>query len=401
VTRVLFAADLLLPARGGAERFALELLGALAERGNDVRALWLAEGVGEVEAPAAARGSAGRDRAGSEGGAAIARLPAGVSGRGCRAPMAGGYWADKAARRDAVAQAVAEEVAREPPDVVVTQQHAAPGAIAAAGVPPVLLLPGYESLCRYAFEAGSSCDAFRDCVRCPRARALPDAEGARLRAERTAQEQALATATVLLAPSAAAAAACEAWCGRRPEVVPFVAAAPPPARARPGGHVLLAAARWSPDKGVDLVAPLAAALADRDLVVTSAGLDAEARHAIGTAGNVWFMDAPMDRLLDGSAVCLVPSRWPEPFGRIAFEAQAAGVPVLASAAGGLVEHVPEPALLPAGAGVEDWASAVRDLEDTEAWRTAHRAALAAAAELLALRPLERAAEAVERASADG
>ena len=127
---ILFAAERLLPARGGAERFALELLGALAERGHDVRAVWLADGGPEEPEPVRPRAgrmpSAGRVPAGrraAEGGAALARLPAGVSARPARAPIAGGYWADKAARRAAVRVAVAAEVAAERPDAVVTQLH--------------------------------------------------------------------------------------------------------------------------------------------------------------------------------------------------------------------------------------------------------------------------------------
>ena len=397
--RVLFAAEHLLPARGGAERYALELLGALAQRGHDVRAVWLAErtplGSHEHEAAGAgpAHPSAGRARAGSEGGSALTHLPPGVTGSPHRAPLAGGYWAHKAARRDAVRDAVAAE---GPFDVLITQLHAAPGAIeAAAGTPSVLLLPSYEALCKYAFDAGSSCAPACDCVRCPRARALPDAEAALLRAGRTAHERSLAEAAALLAPSQAVASAVERWCGRRPQVALPVADAPEAARARATGHVLLAAGSWSPNKGRDLLGPLATALGDRELVVTPAGLEDEERRAIGAAGNVWFMDAPIERLLDGAAVCLVPSRWDEPFGRVAFEAQAAGVPVLATAVGGLVETVPEAMLLGAGADAEAWAAAVRALEPPEAWQAAHRAALAASGDVLATRPLERAVKVVE------
>ncbi len=406
MSRILFAAERLLPARGGAERFALELLGALAERGHDVRAVWLADGGGEEPEPVTPRAgrmpSAGRVPAGrraAEGGASLARLPAGVAARPARAPIAGGYWADKAARRGAVAAAVAAEVAADRPDVVVTQLHAAPGALEAApGVASVLLLPSYESLCKYAFDAGSSCGAMRDCVRCPRARALPEGEAAHLRASRRAHGAALAAATELLAPSAAVANAVQAWCGRRPQVAAWVAATPEPARARAGGHVLLAAAQWSANKGADLLAPLVGRLSDRDVVVTPAGLGADERRAIGAAGNVWFMASSIQRLLEGASVCLVPSRWPEPFGRVAFEAQAAGVPVLASAAGGLVEFVPEQALLPVDATADAWASAVRALEDREAWVAARGRALVAASAILGARPLERAAALVERAA---
>jgi hypothetical protein len=63
---IMFAAEALLPARGGAERFALELLGELSGRGHRVRALWL-----RADDPAAA---------------AIRELPPEVVGRALPAP---------------------------------------------------------------------------------------------------------------------------------------------------------------------------------------------------------------------------------------------------------------------------------------------------------------------------
>ena len=380
MSRVLFAAEFLLPAHGGAERYALDLLEALAGAGHEVRALWLSDG----------------DR----GGDAIDRLPAGVEGRACRAPLAGGYWANKTVRRKALGEAVAAQVPDARPDVLVTQLHAAPGAMEAApDVPAVLLLPSYESLCKYAFDAGSTCGPYLDCVRCPRARSLPDAEGAKLRVARTAHGRTLADAAELVAPSDAVATATENWCGRRPEVVPAIAAAPQPARAHVGGHVVIPAVTWSPNHGVDLLVPLVAELRHRDIVITPHGLADDVRGVLAASGNVWFMEGTTERLLAGAAVCLVPSRWPEPFARVAFEAQVAGVPVIASAVGGLPEVVPQRGLLPPEAAAEDWAAAVRTLEDPEEWRDAHGRAHAAANALLAQRPLERVIEIVERAAA--
>lgn len=54
---------------------------------------------------------------------------------------------------------------------------------------------------------------------------------------------------------------------------------------------------------------------------------------------------------------IVPSRWPEPFGRVAAEALQAGIPCIVSDIGGLPEVVGD-----AGARVEDY-------EDPEAWRS--------------------------------
>ena len=72
-------------------------------------------------------------------------------------------------------------------------------------------------------------------------------------------------------------------------------------------------------------------------------------------------------LLASSRVVLVPSKWEEPFGRIAVEAMANGVPVLASWTGGLREIVGCTAL------------AVRRFRDPAAWETALRALLRAPA----------------------
>jgi glycosyltransferase involved in cell wall biosynthesis len=45
--------------------------------------------------------------------------------------------------------------------------------------------------------------------------------------------------------------------------------------------------------------------------------------------------------MDSSSIVVVPSIWPEPFGRVALEANCLGVPVVASRIGGLPEIVLE------------------------------------------------------------
>jgi hypothetical protein len=69
----------------------------------------------------------------------------------------------------------------------------------------------------------------------------------------------------------------------------------------------------------------------------------------------------------------IPSQWEEPFGRVAIEAFANGVPVIASAAGGLREHASLAGiLLPTGAGVDDWVRAIESLDDTAAYESLAR-----------------------------
>jgi glycosyltransferase involved in cell wall biosynthesis len=56
--------------------------------------------------------------------------------------------------------------------------------------------------------------------------------------------------------------------------------------------------------------------------------------------------------LSHTKVLLVPSQWPEPFGRVAVEALANGIPVVASRTGGLPEAVGDAGIL-----VEDFSNA--------------------------------------------
>lgn len=379
---VLFAAESLVPARGGAERFALELLSALARRGHRVRARWL--------------------QGGADSGAAIHVLPDGVEGEALpavsREPAT--YWRDTRARCAVLAEAVA---AAPRADVVVTQLHGAPAA-SAAGAPVVLLVPSYESLCKVALGVGATvradvfepaCPAPRDCEGCPAARALAEPERAAMRAQRLAQDDAVASARSIVACSHAVAAAVRAWSGRRSAVIVPVAEAPV-AAGRHAGHVLVAAASWGPHKGGGLVEPIVRGLAGRAVTVTQAGLD-EAMQARLRALGVTLRDEPLGHVLDGAHACVVPSRWPEPFCRIAFESQACGVPVVAPRNGGLPEHVDPAGVVDPAAGAEHYLSALRALDGEPAWNAASARARERAAAVVASRPLDRAVEAVEAA----
>jgi glycosyltransferase involved in cell wall biosynthesis len=380
---ILFAAESLLPARGGAERFALELLGELARRGHRVRALWLS-------------GGAGSD-------AAIRELPPGVSGHAVPAPARDGeaYWRSIRARCEALTLA-ASDAPRA--DVVLTQLHGAPAALA-AGAPHVVLLPSYESLCKLALGVGAvvgadgvvpTCPAPHDCAVCPAASVLPEPERAALRAQRAAQDRALAQAAALIACSRAVAAAAKAWSGRDAVVAPWVAAAPVAAGAD-DGHVLLAAASWMPHKGAALVEPIVRALPDREVAVTAGGIDPAAARRLRDLG-ARLLDGRIDAALEGAQVCVLPSQWPEPFCRIAFEAQSCGVPVVAPRTGGLPEHVPSRSLVDPAAGPADYVAVVHALADPALWREASAAGRRMAHAVLATKPLWRAADVVERAA---
>ncbi len=395
---LLFASEYLLPARGGAERFVAEAATGLAQRGHLVRVLSLGG-----EEPAAADGDeVPAPGAGAPGGR---RLPGPA---GCGGAVEARVLPDPAPRdlrwrrrehwRATLERALGDKLARRPAELVVGQLHTGPAAVRAAhaaGVPAALLLPSHEAFCAWAFAADTRCRPESGCRACPRFLAQPPAEQRRQLAARAEQRRALADAELLLAPSRSLAATCEGWCGRRPEVVaPLVLPEHScAARTTPVGPVVLAASQWTPGKGVDLLAPLAQALAPRRVRVQWSALapTPAVLAALERAENVELLRPPLPLadLLDDAGVVLVPSQAPEAFGRLAVEAMAAGVPVLASASGGLRETVPATQRVRPHDDPAAWVEAVRLLEQPVAWERARDAGLAAAEQLRATRPLER------------
>jgi len=115
----------------------------------------------------------------------------------------------------------------------------------------------------------------------------------------------------------------------------------------------LVAARLAPEKGID-TAIEAAALADIPLRVAGEGPAAEelvelANLVGGQADFVGRRDrAGIERELAGAAMVLMPSRYHEFSPYSALEAMAAGVPVIASALGGLRELLGTRRCVPAG-----------------------------------------------------
>ncbi|HEY6780269.1 MAG TPA: glycosyltransferase, partial [Thermoleophilaceae bacterium] len=323
---LLFASEYLLPALGGAERFVSEAAAGLAARGHHVRLLSLG---GRLVATASDD--------------PIQRLI--VDDPATDEPR----WQRRQRWHSALEQAVTAELARRPAQLVVGQLHTGPAAVSAAhaaGLPAALLLPSHEAFCAWAFAPDTTCVPRSGCRDCPRFRAQSPAEQELQLCARREQRQALADAELLLAPSRSLAATCEAWCGRRAEVVaPLIGAvrAPRPGPA-PGGPVVLAASQWTPGKGAQLLAPLAAALAPRRVRVQwlALGPPADVLATLAAAPNVDLPRPalPLATLLSEAGVLLIPSQAPEAFGRLAVEGMAAGVPVLASGSGGLRESVP-------------------------------------------------------------
>jgi D-inositol-3-phosphate glycosyltransferase len=147
---------------------------------------------------------------------------------------------------------------------------------------------------------------------------------------------------------------------------------------RRGAGYVVAAARLQPLKGLDLaieaVAGVPAALRPALVIAGEASADFDGyvdelralAHDLGVADGVHFI-GPQTRddlaaLLRESRIVLVPSH-SETYGLVALEAAASGVPVIASASGGLSEAVVDGStgLVLSSRHPERWADAIADL----------------------------------------
>jgi len=148
------------------------------------------------------------------------------------------------------------------------------------------------------------------------------------------------------------------------------------------GTYALAAGRLVPDKGFD-VAVRAARAAGVPLRIAGEGPEEERLRSLAEGAHVRFLGQLDARALAverrGAAMLLAPSRSDDPCPMSVVEALADGVPVLASARGGLPELVGDDAVLPAG-DADAWATAVRAL-----WSDPERRAAAGAAAIARVR----------------
>jgi glycosyltransferase involved in cell wall biosynthesis len=122
-----------------------------------------------------------------------------------------------------------------------------------------------------------------------------------------------------------------------------------------------------PKKGVEITLNIAAALPDIPFLFVEGwpicrSTKVALRRRTARLGNVRFWSSVLDmrRVYSRTRVLLVPSLWEEAFGRVVVEAQASGIPSVASDRGGIREAVGDAGiLLRADDPVSTWADAVR------------------------------------------
>jgi glycosyltransferase involved in cell wall biosynthesis len=126
-------------------------------------------------------------------------------------------------------------------------------------------------------------------------------------------------------------------------------------------------------KGLEIFLDLAERFPDQRFLLAGslgADIDLSCRAQIEALSNLYLPGRLIIRdLLAQAKLVLVPSLWPEPFGRIAVEAMANGVPILASDTGGISDILGDaPMRVGDFRDLDVWANRVRELIDSEEMR---------------------------------
>ncbi|MBV8581966.1 MAG: glycosyltransferase family 4 protein [Candidatus Eremiobacteraeota bacterium] len=305
----------------------------------------------------------------------------------------------------AAARAVADELARNPADVVVTASVfdvAVLDAVRAHAPRWLVRIHDHRAFCPTGdrvypqFEApctspmGAACRGaavVRGCVFGPRPSTYR-----RIRAREAVRDR-IARADGVLVSSEHMRATCiangidPARIAITPPPLPDAAFAPAPA-PRPRARTLLFASRLTPRKGLRSLLGALARLtrSERPALVVAGTGDGEEHDARAQAERdgidvAWrgHLDAGTLRAeIDAADAVAVPSLWPEPFGLVGIEAQARGRPAVAYSVGGIEDWI-------AGAGIAvrrgdeaALAGAIRAILDETTWSTFSSAARARA-----------------------
>ncbi len=304
-------------------------------------------------------------------------------------------WADEHGEPShAAARAVADELARDRPDVVVTASvfdTAVLDAVRTAAPRWIVRIHDHRAFCptgdrvfpqfdgTCAAAMGSACrrsTVVRGCVHGPRPSSF------RRIASREALRERMARADGVLVSSEHMQATCASngiAPGRiavTPPPLPDCAYAGTPA-ARPRTATLLFASRLTPRKGLRSLLGALARIAHGErprLVVAGEGeseeRDARAQAERDDVAVEWrgkLGAAQLRDAIDDADAVAVPSLWPEPFGLVGIEAQARGRPAVAYRVGGIGDWIDGAGIAVPRGDEAALAAAIRRILDERTW----------------------------------
>ena len=275
---------------------------------------------------------------------------------------------------------VFEAIADVRPELVITQGMLAPGAIEAARhaiVPSAYFFRGYAPLCPEQYVGLEPSDCARpDCPACLGRSSLLKLP--LVKAVLRLYDRTIPRANLLVANSRYIAGLLERFWSVRAEVVYPTLNLPVAERPEndPDGPVLFVKPQVA--KGLDMVVDLAGACPGRRFAVAGE-IRGAAERRLRTRPNIellgWQTDMPA--VYRRSRLLLLPSRLPEPFGRVAAEAAAVGCPTVAYDVGGVAEAAgPGAILLPTGASADEWVQALARSDDPARYEAMRSAAIA-------------------------
>jgi glycosyltransferase involved in cell wall biosynthesis len=267
------------------------------------------------------------------------------------------------------------------PDVVMTSLGLAPSSVEVARmyeIPSILFIRSYEHFCPIGFANGVDCN--RKCWFC-----VPKVNSKLYNTLKHVQdilqypftrkmldwhERAVKGANIVIANSQYVADLTKRWFDINAEFIyPFVDVS---SAERAPGKDYITLINPSPIKGVKVFIEITEKLKDRAfLCVGRMPPLFEYRKRLLRLPNLRYVEwePDMNRVYSQTRVLLVPSIWPEPFGRVCVEAMARGIPCIVSRRGGLPEAVGEAGvILDDPLHVDTWVDAILTLDNDKEYR---------------------------------
>ncbi|MEA2719609.1 MAG: hypothetical protein QOJ39_1473 [Candidatus Eremiobacteraeota bacterium] len=304
-------------------------------------------------------------------------------------------WADEDAGPSAdAAREVADELRRNPPDIVVTASVFDTAVLDAvrANAPSWFVrihdhrsfcptgdrvYPQFEAVCSAAM--GAACRGatiVRGCVHGPRPSSFRRIAAREALRDRIARADGVLVSSEHMRTTAVANGIRAERVTITPPPLPDDAYAPAP-HERPSARTLLFASRLTPRKGLRSLLGALARIAPHErprLVVAGEG-EAEERDARALAARDdivvdWrgkLSAADMRAAIDEADAVAVPSLWPEPFGLVGIEAQARGRPAVAYKVGGIDDWIAGAGLAVRRGDEDALAGAIRTVLDEAIW----------------------------------